>query len=225
MRLIVCFKKSDNTKYISHLDLQRTVDRALRRSGVNVLYTSGYNPHIQMSFAFALKVGITSNNEYLEVVVDDMIDVADAEKRITSSFPKGLEVNWVKVKKEGTKKLMASVAMARYTIILESACDLAKIKKTMGEILSLETMILEKKTKKGLREFDARPLIYKMNLDEKENTLDLLLAAQDPSTLDPNVLFRKILLEAGEKCEYNISRNDLYTIQNKKVFSLSHLAE
>ena len=54
MKAIICFKKQDSSKYISHLDLQRTVDRALRRSGVAVQFSTGYNPHIQMSFAFVV---------------------------------------------------------------------------------------------------------------------------------------------------------------------------
>ena len=225
MRLIICFKKSDNAKYISHLDLQRTVDRALRRSGVDVSYSEGFNPHIQMSFAFALKVGLMSDNEYLEVAVQDSVDVLDAEKRIKESFPKGIEVNWVKKKKENVKKLMASVAMARYDILIHQPCDISKIKSAIDEILALDEMILEKKTKKGTRTFDTRPLIYKLSVDEKNCKIDALLSAQQLDTLDPKLLFNKIMLVAEQNYEYTITRNNLYTIVDKKVYPLSFLAE
>ncbi len=225
MRLIVCFKKSDNAKYISHLDLQRTVDRALRRSGVDVLYSAGFNPHIQMSFAFALKVGLTSKNEYLEVSVDENIDIIDAEKRIKDSFPKGLEVNWVRKKKENTKKLMASVAMARYDVLFNKPFDTEKIESSIQEIMDFKELEIEKKTKKGLRTFDARPLIYKIAFDKDQGKIDVLLAAQQPDTLPPNLLINKILLVAEQKNRYTISRTNLYTIIEKKVHPLSFLAE
>jgi radical SAM-linked protein len=224
MKLIICFKKTDNAKYISHLDLQRTVDRALRRSGVEVSYSAGYNPHIQMSFAFALKVGLKSDSEYLEVEVKDGIDVADAQTAIMRCFPKGVDVNWVKVKKEGMKKLMASVAMARYDITFGCDADFEKIAAAIESVLALNEMELEKKTKKGPKTFDARPLIYKLNLKVEENKIDALLSAQEKGTLDPALLMKKIMLEAEQICEYTVKRTNLYTVIAKKVYPLSFLA-
>ena len=224
MKAIICFKKQDSSKYISHLDLQRTVDRALRRSGVAVQFSTGYNPHIQMSFAFALKVGLTSDSEYLEVQIDENTDIKKAEQAIKNCFPNGLEVNWVKIKKENTKKLMASISKAEYEIILNDIDDYDKIEGAIKEILSLDEMELVKKTKKGTRSFDARPLIFELGLEKEGNKIAALLSAQEKGTLDPNLLMQKILLVAGIKCEYTIIRKNLLTTIDGISYPLSHLA-
>jgi len=225
MKAIICFKKQGPAKYISHLDLQRTVDRALRRSGVDVVFSSGYNPHIKMSFAFALKVGMTSESEYLEVEVGEKFDIAEAGKRIKNSFPEGLEVNWVRLKKEGAKKLMASVSKAGYEIILNNSNDFDKVEYAIKKILNLEALEVIKKTKKGLKSFDAIPLIHSLEFDKERGKINAILSAQEAGTLDPKLLADKIMLVAGMNCEYTVIRKNLYTRVGDEIFPLSALTK
>ncbi len=225
MKAIICFKKYGAAKYISHLDLQRTVDRALRRSGVPVIYSEGFNPHIRMSFAFALKVGMASEAEYLEVEMPDDADIAFAEKAIKTSFPDGLDVNWVKKKKDDTKKLMAAVSKAEYEVILSDTTDTAKIQAAIGEVLSAPTLPMTKKTKSGLREFDARPLIDRILMDTDSGRISMLLSAQEAGTLDPRLLIEKLWLVASVDTEYTIIRKNLYMTENDESLPLSSLSE
>lgn len=225
MKAIVCFKKFGAAKYISHLDLQRTVDRALRRSGVSVIYSEGFNPHIRMSFAFALKVGMESEAEYLEVEISDDVDISATEKAIISSFPDGLDVNWVKKKKENTKKLMACVAKAEYEVVLDDLKQIDAIENAINSILSAETLPLTKRTKKGPREFDARPLIDRLSLDKKNGQINMLLSAQEAGTLDPRLLMGKLWVVGDVDTEYTIRRKNLYMTSDGDILALSSLAE
>ncbi len=225
MKAIVCFKKTGPAKYISHLDLQRTVDRALRRSGVPVMYSEGFNPHIRMSFAFALKVGMASESEYLEVELSDDANISAAEKAIIECFPDGLDVNWVKKKKEDTKKLMASVAKAEYEVKIEDIAETGAIENAIEHILSLETLPLVKQTKNGPKEFDARPLIDHVRLDHESGHIDMLLSAQEAGTLDPRLLIEKIWVVANVDTEYTIVRKNLLMVTSEGVQPLSCLAE
>ncbi len=225
MKAIICFKKHGPAQYISHLDLQRTVDRAIRRSGVDAVYTEGFNPHIKMSFAFALKVGLTSESEYLEVELADDTDIKSAETAVRNSFPEGLTVNWLKKKKPETKKLMASVAKASYDIVFSGTEDMAAIASAIETLMNQDTIELTKHTKKGPKRFNARPLIDKLTLDQKTGVLTALLGAQEAGTLDPALLISKILLVASMVNGYTIIRKNLHFVQEGRVLPLSELAE
>ncbi len=225
MKAIICFKKYGAAKYISHLDLQRTADRALRRSGVPVTYSEGFNPHIRMSFAFALKVGMASEAEYLEVEMPDGTDIPAAEKAIIASFPGGLDVNWVKKKKDDTRKLMAAVSKAEYEVILPEDADFTGIQTAIGEVLKADSLPMHKKTKSGPRDFDARPLIDRIKMDMQSGRISMLLSAQETGTLDPRLLVDKLLLVANVVTEYTICRKNLYMTENGAALPLSSLAE
>lgn len=67
MRYLIKFSKEGNIKFVSHLDLQRTLQRNFKRSGLPVEYSKGFNPHIIMSLAQPLAVGLYSKGEYLDV--------------------------------------------------------------------------------------------------------------------------------------------------------------
>jgi len=224
MKAIICFKKDGEAKYFSHLDLQRTVDRALRRSGVDVMYSEGFNPHIKMSFAFALKVGYASEAEYLDVEMADDVDIIAAEKAIKASFPAGLDVNWVRKKKDDSRKLMACVAKAEYDMHLREDTDTNSLNAAIQDILASPTLLLTKRTKKGPREFDARPLIEHIQLDAEALTINMMLSAQEAGTLDPVLLMKKILLVANVDTEYTILRKDLYMTENEHAVSLAQLS-
>ena len=177
-----------------------------------------------MSFAFALKVGYASQAEYLEVELSDDVDIIAAEKAIKASFPVGLDVNWTRKKKENTRKLMACVARAEYTVQLADTAGLEKISDAITEILASQQVLLTKRTKKGPREFDARPLIDRLYLDTENRQIDMLLSAQEAGTLDPALLTQKLLLVAGTDTEYTITRKELYMIEAENIVSLSGLS-
>ena len=67
MRALICFGKRARLRFISHLDLQRFMQRALRRTDLPVAYSQGFNPHPQMAFASALAMGWVSEYEILDV--------------------------------------------------------------------------------------------------------------------------------------------------------------
>ena len=70
MRMFVVFEKGERLRHIGHLDIMRTMQRALRRSGLPVSYSKGFNPHILLGFASALSVGAVGENELMEITLD-----------------------------------------------------------------------------------------------------------------------------------------------------------
>jgi radical SAM-linked protein len=91
-RIKIKFTKGEEVKFISHRDLMRTFQRAIRRAGLPILYSQGFNPHMKISWGNALKVGVVSAGEYAELHIDGWIRPRDALERLNQTLPKGLEI-------------------------------------------------------------------------------------------------------------------------------------
>ena len=82
MRYLIKFSKGEGIKFISHLDLMRTIQRIIRRSGVPIEYSKGFNPHMALSLAQPLSVGVFSDGEYIDILLTDMMQVYDIFARL-----------------------------------------------------------------------------------------------------------------------------------------------
>jgi radical SAM-linked protein len=89
-RIRVYYEKSGDSRFLSHLDLMRTMERALRRSGLPVRFTEGMNPHVRMSFPEALPLGMESRLETMEIQVAPPHTVREIVDRLGAELPPGL---------------------------------------------------------------------------------------------------------------------------------------
>ena len=87
----VKYKKEDEMIFISHLDLQRLLQRAFRRAKINLSYSEGFNPHPKMSYGNALALGVESQGEYVDIEIEDDITVEEFLKRINEELPDGIK--------------------------------------------------------------------------------------------------------------------------------------
>lgn len=84
-------------KYISHLDLMRLFMRALRRAGLPIKITEGFNPHPKISIKKALKLGVESDNEEATVVLKEQISPEDFKHRLQEQLPEGIYIREVQL--------------------------------------------------------------------------------------------------------------------------------
>ncbi|MFR3498169.1 MAG: TIGR03936 family radical SAM-associated protein [Paraclostridium bifermentans] len=91
-KIIRCkFKKENDMIYISHLDLQRLLQRAFRRAEIQLSYSQGFNPHPKMSYGHALALGTESQGEYVDIEIEDDIEVKEFLERINQQLPDGIK--------------------------------------------------------------------------------------------------------------------------------------
>jgi len=90
------FSKKGAMKYISHLDLMRLFTRAMRRSGLPLKMTQGFNPHPKLSLKRALKLGVDSENEEASILLRAIVNTAEFKEKLQSQLPEGIEVKDVK---------------------------------------------------------------------------------------------------------------------------------
>ncbi len=110
------YRKGGEMIFLSHLETMRTLERALRRADVPMAYTQGYSPHPKISSSPALPVGTGSEGEYLEVALEEEVDVGALIKRINLELPQGLEATELTLLPEHFPKLSRWIRYALYRI-------------------------------------------------------------------------------------------------------------
>lgn len=213
MKLRIKFKKFGPVRFIGHLDVMRFFQKAIRRAGIDVRYTTGFSPHQVMSFAAPLGVGLTSNGEYMDIEVNSMVSCQDIEERLNQASVPGIEVISVKVLPEGAGNAMASVAAASYTVRFregrEPAADMGA---ALPGFLAKEQILITKETKKGSREVDLKPGIYR--LEWSDGVFHMLVDASSGGNIKPIQIIEALLADCGELLQENaliVTREEVYT--------------
>ncbi len=86
------FTKGEEIKFISHRDLMRVFQRAIRRADIPIASSQGFNPHTKISWGNALKLGRTSDNEYAVLHIESWIKPQELMHRLNQELPKGIEI-------------------------------------------------------------------------------------------------------------------------------------
>lgn len=210
MRLIVGFKKVDRMKYISHLDLMRTMQRAFNRADIPVAFTEGFNPHPRFSFAAPLSLGISGEHEIMDVMLKETFLPRVFAERMNQYLPKGIRIVWCGFVKDNKPSLMSAITHADYAIKLRERDD--SIAKKIAELMSVDCVNIEKKTKKGIKTVNIRPMIEQLSVEDDQE-IQCTIATGSKNNLNPKLLM-EALFKNGEKRYDNITRKFLYTKEN-----------
>ena len=170
------YEKTENAKYVSHLDFVRMFGRALRRAHLPMSYSEGFNPHPLLGFALPLSVGYTSECEILEIALTEEIAPDEIMARLNATLPLGVKILSAHEGKSNMKKLNIDL----YQVFPE------KTPPGTLEFLAMDKILIEKKTKSGIKETDIRPDIkdIKVTLGKIEMTL----SAGSRANLKPEVV-------------------------------------
>ncbi len=106
--MLLQFQKGDIVRHLGLLDLQRTMQRALRRSGLPIAYSNGFNPHIVMSFASALSSGIPGDAELLDVSLKGEATAEECMAAMNRVLPPALQVSRVRMVDDRFPKVSAA---------------------------------------------------------------------------------------------------------------------
>jgi hypothetical protein len=104
-RLLIKYAKTGDAAFLSHREIMRILERALRRADLPLVFSAGFNPRPRMSFAPALPLGVAADAEYMEVSVESQVDPAGAREKINIALPEGLRVSEVQVMSANMPKL------------------------------------------------------------------------------------------------------------------------
>ncbi|MBO5179763.1 MAG: DUF2344 domain-containing protein [Clostridia bacterium] len=210
------FEKHDEVKYIGHLDTMRTFTRCIKRTSLPIKFSKGFNPRVQLSFALPLGVGVTSDSEYVDLELEDEVDVIELKKELNSTLPDGFKIVNV-VKSENSKSLMSLVKEAIYEIGIEfeNDDDIEELVQKIENIFAQEVIEVEKQGKnKKVELVNIKPNILNIEVEVigfSSIRVTLHCNAGSENNLNPNLVVDKIKNElAGiEIIDFNIHRKEL----------------
>ena len=200
----IFFVKEGPSKYMSHLDLMRCMTRTLRRAGVPIWYTEGFNPHPFMTFAMPLSLGTSGLCETMDVRLTTDMPFEEVKSRLNAVLCEGIYVT--KVDYQIQKATAIKSAVYRITLDCEGMTG-EELGKLTEQYLSQESILVQKKNKKKqLVDIDVKPhvLSYEVTHDGECALLTIQLPAGNDVNINPNIILKG--LEAAnsltfDKCE------------------------
>ena len=215
-------------KFVGHLDMMIYFQKAMRRADVKIRYSEGFSPHQIMSFAAPLGVGITSNGEYLDIEAneDDLKSITD---RLNQVMVEGIEVLSCRKLQDSSKNAMSIVCAADYTLEFREGYqpkDLDEFFEKLIDFYAQEQIIITKKTKKGQKEMDLKPLIYQL----RRNGDGIFMQVSTGST---DNIKPELVMEAfyqAKQWEYprftfQIQREEVYGQDSEEMIPLEEFGE
>ncbi len=227
MKARIKFRKYGVMKFIGHLDIMRYFQKSMRRAEIPIAFSKGYSPHMIMSFANPLGVGLTSDGEYLDIELVESISSKDAVEQLNKVMVEGIDIISFKEVPEKQKASMALVAAARYLVQMDNDL-LEKLCSKIEGFLDQEHITIMKKTKKSEREVDLKPFIYE--LKSVANGVELFLASGSVDNIKPELVM-KSLMDYAMISTANVSlqyhRCDVYArdAENGEFLTLENMAK
>jgi len=177
----IFFSKTGVVKYISHLDTMRTLTRALKRSGLPIWHTQGFNPHPYLTFALPIALGYESECESFDVRLVEELSPEEVVDRLGGALAPGFRA----LRAAAPVMDPADIAWADYEIVLRGL-DAAGAGERLCSFLGQKEILVVKKTKKGQREVDISPLLELLDAGECGDGLLLRLRLASGNTVNIN---------------------------------------
>lgn len=187
-------------KFIGHLDIMRYFQKAIRRAEIPIAFTSGYSPHMIMSFANPLGVGLTSDGEYFDIELTESIASKEAVRRLNEQMVDGMEiVSFVQIPDDKKSKGMSIVAGADYLSSVKNGSLPEDLAEKLEAFYAQNEICVVKKTKKSEKEVDIRTMIYK--LECRDGKIYMRVAAGSVQNLKPELVTEAFVRYLGMDAE------------------------
>lgn len=197
MRLRITFSKSGPLTYTSHLDLVRVWERSLRRAGVALAYSGGFNPRPRLQLAAALPLGHTGEAELVDVWLEQPTSLEDLTQALSPLLPKGLSVSQVRQVELQEPPLQTRVVSAEYRVTVEWPAESAEqVEARIARLLAAKELPQERRGKR----YDLRPLIERLWLEDADGSnvvLGMQLAARAGATARPEAVLDALGMDSS----------------------------
>lgn len=207
----IWFNKVDECKYISHLDLNRVMLRAVRRAQLPMWVTEGFNPHPFVTFPLPISLGISGMRECMDIrIIDETFDISLIPEMMNPYLPKGIQVF------EATYPVYDPkyIAFAEYNAEISSDTMTSNdLYKAIEAICEGDELIIKKKSKAGFKDVDMLPYVKAMNFTSIENELcfNVTLPAGNTKNIGLPLVLKAIENKLEIEIDYNIVKLNMFT--------------
>lgn len=200
------FRKTGKLKFISHLDLSRTMRHAFLRSEIPIWYSQGFNPHAKLVFALPLSVGTESQCEFLDIKLNTPMDCEEIRIRLNQNLTDELYIE--EVYPPITK--FSEIFWSEYELILETDKNVTEIEKVFQS-----PVILKKRSKSGEKEVDITPFIHTLRAESYKGKIKIqaILMASNENYLNPEYIGKALGCDDVDSImRINIYKEDAVTL-------------
>ena len=199
LRMIIAFAKTERVRHIGHLDLMRAMQRALRRSGLPIRYSQGFNPHMALSFASPLPVGMSGEEELMDAALEMEVPEAEFADKLAPAMPDSLPLLRCRAVADAHPKLMAALQTASYTAVLPEDRPALAMEAVIPALLERASIQAIRRTKSGEKPCDIRPMIHDLRAETREGAVAFAfrLSLTERDTLKPTLLMETLASQAG----------------------------
>jgi len=215
-KLRIKYQKSGDLRFLSHLDLIRAFERGLRRAQLPLSFTEGFSPHPKISFGPPLPVGVSSEAEYMDAVLDEKCDLEEITGLLNNAFSEDLLCREVRYIPLDSPSLMSLITLAGYrlTASISPQPKQNEIENCIGWLLSEKEVTLLVKEKE--KTFTVLEIIRDLDVESMEGNsivFNFLGLAASAGGVKPEIIIEKALsrIDGSLSIEFNeIHRTGLY---------------
>lgn len=206
----IWFKKDKECRYISHLDLNRTMLRAVYRAKLPIWYTEGFNPHPFITFPLPLSLGFRGEAECMDVrFLDESFDLLKVADMMNPFLPEGIRV----YNATESKMKPGDIAFAEFTAKLYSdKLTDAQLKTELCELMLLDEYLVSKKTKSGMKDVNVSEYLKLIEIspDSERLSISVTLPAGSSNNVNIQLLINALESYVGSDVYYDITRHGVY---------------
>ncbi|MHB1415360.1 MAG: TIGR03936 family radical SAM-associated protein [Chloroflexota bacterium] len=158
-RLRVTYARGDELRYVSHLDMARLWERAVRRAGLPLVYSHGFTPHARISIAAPLAVGVTATADLLDLYLEEPVPPLEAQTRLSAQLPAGLSISDVTEADEEAPSLQSQVRAAEYLATFTEPLPGLDLETAVQDLLARESIPYERRREGKVKALDLRPFL------------------------------------------------------------------
>ena len=202
MKLLITFRKAESARWLGHLDILRTFERAIRRAELPIAFSSGFNPRERIAFASALSVGVTGDAELATLEFAEAVEPETVLNRLNSKLPPGIQLTAAEeIPEIGSRDLLNSFDRAEIlvTCVCPTNAQLETLAETVTKLMAERALRIQREREGKVKEVDIRPLIHEIqaeSLDGERATIRLVLSLGTEGTAKPqeiiNLLTRDV---------------------------------
>ncbi len=166
-RLYICFARGRSIRFLSHLDMMRLWERAVRRARLPLRYSQGFHPHPRLSLALPLAVGMTADAEWLECELAPAVAPGEVQRRLAGQLPPGIVLREVREAPWKAPALAARVRAGAYELIVRHPLPCSEAQAQVERFLQSPTWVVEERHKERLRKIDLRQAVGEVELERR----------------------------------------------------------
>lgn len=218
MLVRIKYSKLGDISYISHLDIIKLMERIVRRTGLKLSYSEGFNPHPKTAFSPALQLGVQSHCEYLDMDFDEAVEEDLLIQKLNEKTVEGINFIEAKILTDKVDSLVAFITHSRYEIAVDEEDEnkISKIISAINKINNTNEMLLTKKTKKGnIKVYNVKEYIGTIDFERKSDGLSIFvdICSGSVKSINPKKIIELVeSLEDLSGIEYDLIKLETYHI-------------